>query len=53
MKILIGAADLKFQVWGRAGQLSKTHEEIEVQWNVPDAQRQSVATAEDYGMYRY
>lgn len=53
VKVLIGPADLKFQIWGKNGQLSKNHEEIEVQWNIPDPQRQSVVTAEDYGMYRY
>ena len=53
MKVLIGPADLKFEIWGRNGQLSKNHEEIEVQWTVPDVHTQSVATAEDITMYRY
>ena len=33
VKIIIGAADLKFQLWGKNGQLSKDHEEIEVLWD--------------------
>ena len=53
MKVLIGPADLKFQIWGKAGLLSKDHEEIEVQWNPPDTRGQSMAIAEDFGMYKY
>jgi hypothetical protein len=36
LRILIGPADLKFQMWGKTGQLSKAHEDIGVQWNATD-----------------
>jgi hypothetical protein len=53
VKIIIGAADLKFQLWGKNGQLSKDHEEIEVLWDPPPQPLAgSGALAEDgYGMY--
>ena len=53
LKIIIGAADLKFQLWGKNGQLSKDHEEIEVLWDPPPHPLAGPGTlAEDgYGMY--
>jgi hypothetical protein len=36
LRVLIGPADLKFQMWGRNGRLSKDHEEIQVLWNPTD-----------------
>jgi len=36
LRILIGPADLRFQIWGKTGQLSRDHEGIEVQWNPTD-----------------
>jgi hypothetical protein len=53
VKIIIGAADLKFQLWGKNGQLSKDHEEIEVLWDPPPQPPAGSGTlAEDgYGMY--
>ena len=42
LKILIGPADLKFQLWGRNRQISKDHEQIVVQWNPVPIQGQSI-----------
>ena len=41
VKVIVGAADLKFQLWGKDGRMSKDHEEIEVQWNSPSATGQT------------
>jgi hypothetical protein len=35
LKVLIGAADLKFQIWGKNALLSKDHDDIIVQWDPP------------------
>ena len=32
MKVIIGAADLKFEMLGKDGVVSKPHNEVEVQW---------------------
>jgi hypothetical protein len=36
LRVLVGPADLKFQMWGRNGRLSKDHEDIQVQWSPTD-----------------
>lgn len=36
LRVLVGPADLKFQMWGRNGRLSRDHEDIQVQWNATD-----------------
>ncbi|KAK5083734.1 hypothetical protein LTR05_006239 [Lithohypha guttulata] len=51
LKILIGPADLKFQLWGRDKQLSKSHDQIAVQWN-PLNTRESVAMDQKVEMYK-
>ncbi|KAK5077366.1 hypothetical protein LTR70_010308 [Exophiala xenobiotica] len=33
VKVMVGSADPKFQIWGKDGCTSKDHEEIEVQWD--------------------
>ena len=53
VKIIIGAADLKFQLLGKTGTISKEHEEIEVQWTAPASPQVSSVRAEEvHGMYR-
>lgn len=42
LKIIIGPADMKFQLWGRNKQISRDHEQIAVQWN-PTTTRESMA----------
>jgi hypothetical protein len=53
VKVIIGTADLKFQLWGKNGQLSRDHEEIEVQWYPPahtgTTERRKVV--DEFGMY--
>ena len=53
LRLLVGPADLKFQLWSKNKQLSKDHEEIEVQWNPALTGRQSVCVAENEGMYKF
>lgn len=54
VKILLGPADLKFQMWGKNGQLNKNHDEIEVQWNpLPVSPSTDSGSREEYGMYRF
>jgi hypothetical protein len=33
MKVLVGPADIRFEIWTKDGLMSKTHEEIEVIWD--------------------
>ncbi|KAI5196368.1 hypothetical protein E4T39_07801 [Aureobasidium subglaciale] len=33
MKVIVGPADIRFEIWTRDGRISKTHEEIEVIWD--------------------
>lgn len=40
VRIIVGAADVKFQLWGdNNNRLSRDHEDIEVSWNAPGEQR--------------
>lgn len=55
IKAIIGAADLKFQLWGNGGnRLSKDHDGIEVSWNPPqDRDRVGTAAGDEEGaMYQ-
>lgn len=33
MKVLVGPADIRFEIWTKDGMMSKAHEEIEVIWD--------------------
>lgn len=33
MKVIVGPADIRFEIWTRDGRISKSHEEIEVTWD--------------------
>ena len=54
VKIIIGPADMRFQIFDKNGQISKDHEEIEVLWDPP--QRKGlvpfVAEREIFGIYQ-
>jgi hypothetical protein len=54
VKIIVGAADLKFQLWGRKGQMSKDHDDIEVMWNPASTEvKSNTHMADDMsGMYK-
>ncbi|KIW12405.1 hypothetical protein PV08_09682 [Exophiala spinifera] len=56
VKILVGSADLKFQIWGEGGRrLSKEHDEIEVSWSAPNSpvlQNPTSGEEINFGMYR-
>lgn len=45
VRALVGTG-LRFQIWGRNGQLSKDHEDIDVQWQTLDA-----TSIRDFGGY--
>lgn len=53
VKVMIGAADLKFQIWGKDGCMSKDHDEIEVQWDPPPVSGAGVGTTseDNWGMF--
>lgn len=52
VKLLIGTG-LQFEIWGQQGRKSKTHEEIEVDWESADDPEPYVnGTKESYGMYK-
>jgi hypothetical protein len=55
LRVLIGAADLKFELWGKNGQMSKNHEEIEVQWNSTAAGTEAIQSnvPDTFGMYKF
>jgi hypothetical protein len=37
VKVILGAADLKFQIWSKNGQVcSRDHDAIEVKWDPPE-----------------
>lgn len=54
VKILIGPADMKFQIFDKDGQISKDHEDIEVQWDPPSRKGivPIVAEREVFGIYQ-
>jgi hypothetical protein len=53
VKILIGAADLRFQLLGKTGTISKKHDDIEVHWAAPSpGANGSAQVHEEYGIYR-
>ena len=55
VKVIIGAADLKFQLWGRNGQMSKDHEDIEVMWNPASSEgigNGQMMADNPFGMYK-
>jgi len=54
VKVIVGAADLKFQLWGRNGQMNKDHEDIEVMWNPASGEGKSNIhmTDDPFGMYK-
>lgn len=33
MKVIVGPADVRFEIWTKDGRISKAHEEIEVNWD--------------------
>ncbi|TKA82165.1 hypothetical protein B0A55_02029 [Friedmanniomyces simplex] len=52
VKLLIGTG-LHFEIWGQEGKNSKSHEEIEVEWEVPHDMDVKTSGAHDgRGMYR-
>jgi hypothetical protein len=57
VQVLVGSADLKFQVLGRNGALSKKHEDISVRWTNSTKQQEPARERErpgdDFGMYRF
>ena len=55
VRAVVGAADLKFQLWGDNGtRLSRDHDSIEVVWNTPQNQiRPTTVIGDDDGaMYQ-
>lgn len=59
VKVILGAADLKLQIWGKTGQMSRDHDEIEVQWNPPGSSLSPSGAAsggkaaDEFGMYTF
>lgn len=54
VRIIVGAADVKFQLWGDDNhRLSRDHEDIEVSWNAPGCQRgaSTMTNNTDNGLY--
>jgi hypothetical protein len=53
LKVLVGSADLQFQLWGTGGKISKDHEEIEVKWYAPTekGEMSTVIVKDISGMY--
>lgn len=52
VKVLIGAADVKFELWGKNGKKSKDHTDISVRWEPPPAQAFSGGAENSFGMYQ-
>jgi hypothetical protein len=53
VKVLIGAADVRFQLWGKNGRKSKDHSEIAVKWEPPPQNGATPGADESFGMYRF
>lgn len=52
VRVIVGAADLKFQLVGLDGIVSKDHEEIQVEWTVPTREVPQIApVTHQYGVY--
>lgn len=52
VKVVLGAADLKFQLWSKGGRVcSKDHETIEVKWD-PPVESPSKEAGNEAAMYR-
>jgi hypothetical protein len=54
VRVIIGSTDLKFQLWGKNRQLSKNHEQIEVQWvatGAPDSPSMEI-TRDIFGLWK-
>ena len=53
LKVLIGASDLKFQLWNMDGErISRDHKDIQVRWDPPQANAETVDMQSDAGVYR-
>lgn len=54
VRILIGSADMKFQIVADGEIVSKDHEEVEVIWEPPDRRRtdDKVVVEEVFGIYQ-
>jgi hypothetical protein len=54
LKVILGSADLKFQLWGKGQRLSKDHEDIGVMWYTPQEKAAStrITVQETSEMYR-
>jgi hypothetical protein len=52
--VILGSADLKFQLWGKGQRLSKDHEDIGVMWYTPQEKAAStrITVQETSEMYR-
>ncbi|KAK5047574.1 hypothetical protein LTR84_006671 [Exophiala bonariae] len=57
VQVLVGSADLKFQVLGRNGALSKKHDDISVRWTNSTKQQEPARERErpgdEFGLYRF
>jgi hypothetical protein len=55
VQMLIGSADLKFQVIGKSGIVSKKHDDISVRWTNSSKQQEPARerARENFGLYRW
>jgi hypothetical protein len=53
VKVIIGAADVRFELWGKNGRKSKDHTDIAVKWEPPPQNASSPGADDSYGMYRF
>lgn len=52
VKVFVGPADLKFELWGKDGNCSKAHDDIEVEWDAPKDNVLDTGADESFGMYK-
>ena len=54
LKVLVGSADLQFQLWSKLGKISKDHEQIEVMWYAPteEGEMTKVVPLDMSGLYQ-